>query len=595
MNKNLTHEQMINAMTCGVIVTDETGYIIFSNKCASQILKFSTERMSGAYIAEILPITGPLVIETLKSGNQLVNHHIQGKNVSLMLNLIAIKNGHQVRGALCTFIEMREFAIAVKKNNPLSFLNKELDAVFKSSSDGLCVCDWKGEVLNINKASERLNGIRAEDIKGKNIQHIIGSDLVNKSVTTEVLETLRQVSMLQYVKKTKKQLLLTGTPVFDHKGELTLIVINERDITELNVLRAQLEKSRMVTQKYKDELSELNLLELKEQNIVSESAQMREVWRVALKLARLNVSNILVLGDTGTGKGLLAKFIHKNRGIAKAPFISINCAALPENLLEAELFGYEKGAFTGASGQGKAGLFELAQGGSLFLDEIGDLPLSMQVKLLKYLDDQEVMRLGSTHAKKIDCTILAATNCDLERMVKKKLFRQDLFYRLDTFTIRIPPLRERPEDIFELVKYFLAKYNQDYGLSRRISQAGLEALLAYQFPGNVRELKNILKRAVVMNEADLLDETMIYNPSSYIKRCAPSIPKEKSGKLFSDKILSLERTLLQEAIARCRSTREMAAFLAISQPTVVRKMKKHGLSISSIHKRSTSFPSLKNG
>ena len=584
MKKNLTHEQMINAMTRGVIVTDETGYVVFSNKCASQILRFSTQRMSGAYITEILPITGPFVIETLKSGNQLLNHHIQGKNVSLVVNITTIKNGHQVRGALCTFMEMRKFAIAVKKNNPLSFLNKELDAVFKSSSDGLWVCDWKGEVLNINKASERLNGIRAEDIKGKNIQHIIETGLVDKSVTLEVLETLRQVSMLQYVKKTKKQLLLTGTPVFDHKGELTLIVINERDMTELNAVRAEFEKSRMVTQKYKDELSELNLLELKKQNIISESAQMREVLRVALKLARLGVSNILVLGDSGTGKGLLAKFIHKNRGLSKAPFISINCAALPESLLEAELFGYEKGAFTGASDQGKAGLFELAQGGSLFLDEIGDLPFSVQAKLLKYLDDQEVMRLGSTHAKKIDCTILAATNRDLERMVKKKLFRQDLFYRLDTFTIRIPPLRERPEDIFELVKHFLNKYNREYELKRRISPGGLEALLAYQFPGNVRELKNILKRAVVMNEADLLDETITRSLFGCVKRCAPSIVKEKPGQCFSDKILSFEKTLLEEAVARFRTTREMAAFLSISQPTVVRKMKKHGLSISAIHK-----------
>ena len=172
----------------------------------------------------------------------------------------------------------------------------------------------------------------------------------------------------------------------------------------------------------------------------------------------------------------------------------------------------------------------------------------------------------------------------IEHMVKKKLFRQDLFYRLDTFTIRIPPLRERPEDIFELVKHFLNKYNRDYKLKRRISSEGLEALLAYPFPGNVRELKNILKRAVVMNEADLLDETMIYNLSSCIKRCAPSIPTEKLGQSLSNKIRSFEKNILEEALAQCSSTREMAAFLATSQPTVVRKMKKHGLSISESHK-----------
>jgi transcriptional regulator with PAS, ATPase and Fis domain len=399
-----------------------------------------------------------------------------------------------------------------------------------------------------------------------------------------VLDTMRQVSMLQYVKKTKKSLLVTGTPVFNDNGELTLIVLNERDMTELNAVREQIELSRMVTEKYKDELLEMNLLELKRQDVVSESSQMREVLRVALKLARIGASNILILGESGTGKGLLAKFIHKNKDDAKDPFISINCAALPESLLEAELFGYEKGAFTGASDQGKAGLFELAQGGSLFLDEIGDLPLSVQAKLLKYLDDQKIMRLGSTKTTKIDCTIMAATNRDLERLVEQKLFRQDLFYRLETFTIKIPALRERPEDVFELINHFLAKYNREYGLKRRISQAGLEALLAYPFPGNVRELKNILKRAVVMSESDLLDETVIRSQSSCVKRCEASTFNGKSGQSFSEKILSLERNLLQEAMARCRSTREMAAFLATSQPTVVRKMKKHGLSVSMIHK-----------
>jgi len=237
-------------------------------------------------------------------------------------------------------------------------------------------------------------------------------------VTLEVLETKRQVSVIQEIKRTKKILLATGTPAFDDEGNIFLVVVNERDMTQLNAIQKQLEQSRMVTEKYKNKLAEISLLELKDQEIVAEDKKMRQVMYLALKLAHLSASDILILGESGTGKGLLAKFIHKNSNRNKKPFIQINCATLPENLLEAELFGYEKGAFTGARQEGKAGLFELAHEGTLFLDEIGDLPHSLQAKLLKYLDDHEVMRLGGLKSKKIDCTIIAATNRDLEGLVQ---------------------------------------------------------------------------------------------------------------------------------------------------------------------------------
>ncbi|MCJ7684062.1 MAG: sigma 54-interacting transcriptional regulator, partial [Desulfobacteraceae bacterium] len=266
----------------------------------------------------------------------------------------------------------------------------------------------------------------------------------------------------------------------------------------------------------------------------------------------------------------------------KKLLIQINCAALPENLLEAELFGYEKGAFTGAKDQGKVGLFELAQEGTLFLDEIGDLPFPVQAKLLKYLDDQEIMRLGGTKPKKIDCTIIAATNRDLETLRKTRRFREDLFYRLNAFTIRIPPIRERPEDIFELVNYFLRKYNKMYGQKRRISPDALEVLQSYPFPGNVRELKNILKMAVVMGEKDLVGEFIIRRIKGGREERETN-GKERSNFLgLTSEALIFEKDLLRGAMVRCKSTRDMASYLRVSQPTVVRKMKRHGLSRSSI-------------
>jgi len=377
-------------------------------------------------------------------------------------------------------------------------------------------------------------------------------------------------------------LLATGTPAFDDEGNIFLVVVNERDMTQLNAIQKQLEQSRMVTEKYKNKLAELSLLELKDQEIVAEDKKMRQVLHLALKLAHLSASDILILGESGTGKGLLAKFIHKNSNRSKKPFIQINCAALPENLLEAELFGYEKGAFTGARQEGKAGLFELAHEGTLFLDEIGDLPHSLQAKLLKYLDDHEVMRLGGLKSKKIDCTVIAATNRDLEGLVQQKRFRRDLFFRLNTFTIRIPPLRERTDDIFELVNFYMQKYGKTYRLNRRISPDALKVLQAYPFPGNVRELKNILKKAVVMSENESVDEMINQSLSVDAGHCVTPSVHAHQGKGMTDQIFDAEKEILQNAMTRCKSTRQMARYLKISQPTVVRKLKKHRLYRESI-------------
>ena len=453
-----------------------------------------------------------------------------------------------------------------------------LEAIFKSSSDGIWLCDGNGKILNINKASEKINAIKGKDVVGKNVREIVAEGLIDRSVTLEVLETGRQVSLLQNLKRTNKYLLVTGTPVFDQRGQISLVVVNERDMTQLNTMKEQLAQTRMETQRFKDELVELSLLELKEQEIIAQSEEMRQVLRVAIKLAKMEASDILILGETGTGKGLLAKFIHHYSNRKDKAFIQINCAALPETLLEAELFGYEKGAFTGARESGKIGLFELAHEGTLFLDEIGDLPLSVQAKLLKYLDDHEIMRLGGIKPKKVDCTIIAATNRNLEARSRQRKFRQDLFFRLNTFVMQIPPLRERPDDIFEMVNHLLDRYNQQYRLKRRISPKAMQYLKSHSFPGNVRELKNIMKMAVLMSETDSLDEYILRNLKMPVFEQIENGQRPGSQKSLIEETSAYEKRLLQNAMTSYKTTREMARFLGINQSTVVRKMKKHALS-----------------
>ena len=456
--------------------------------------------------------------------------------------------------------------------------NKILNALFRVSTDGLSISDRKGNIIACNEASAKTTGLKASDFVGKNVHDLIENGIMDKSVTLEVLATKRQVNTMIFIKPTGREVLSTGTPVFGEDGKIDMIIINDRDMTQLNNLKAKLDETRLVTEKYKDTLAELSMANLKEQAIIAASEQMRQILKTGHKFAKLGVSNILILGESGTGKNLLAKFIHNNGIRNKKPFIEISCAAIPENLLEAELFGYEKGAFTGADPRGKVGLFELAHGGALFLDEIGDLPLPVQVKLLKYWDNQEIYHIGGIKPIKVDCIIIAATNRDLKKLVNQGKFREDLFYRLNSVNLCLPPLRERHEDIFKLAHHFLNMYNQTYGLKKCFSPQALKELVSYQFPGNIRELKNIINSAVLMSEKDVLEKSII-NAILDLKLEKHNLPIRhgKGTKSLKNQLLSVEKAILADALSRYRSTREIAKHLNLSQSSVVRKLKHHGM------------------
>ena len=439
--------------------------------------------------------------------------------------------------------------------------------------------DGEGVVLKVNPAGEKLIGITAQDVVGKNIAHLAEKGVIDQALTPHVLKARHPVTKLLYVLKTEKYIMSSGVPVFDADGNIILVVVTEYDMTTLNSLQIQLEELRDVAEKFKDELAHLKLMDFKKHGIISESQEMKQVLNVSLKLARLDVSNILLLGESGTGKGLMAQFIHKNSKRVHNPFIQINCAALPESLLEAELFGFEKGAFTGAGTKGKIGLLELAQNGIILLDEIGDLPFAVQAKLLKCLDEHEIMHLGGLKPIKIDCTIIAATNRNLKARVKAKKFREDLYHRLNAFNIQMPPLRQRPEDIVELANYYLNKYNQEFGMSKRLSLSAINKLQQYAFPGNVRELKNILKHAVVMSENTVLDDIipeMVNAEEVQPKEVFPSIGGQPPG--LSEQLDSFEKSILEHAIRKYKTTRQIAKGLKTSQSKIARMLKKHHLS-----------------
>ncbi|WP_457551967.1 sigma-54 interaction domain-containing protein [Desulfobacula sp.] len=455
----------------------------------------------------------------------------------------------------------------------------QLETIFDTSSDGIWVCDAQGIIVALNRASERLNDVKAEEVIGKHVSFMEKESIVDRNLTPDILRKKKQISIMQYNQRTGRYLLLTGKPAFDDDNNLLLVVVNERDITQLKQTQEELKESQQQFLKAKIELASLELKSLQGMNIVAQNKRMAQVYKIALKLAHSDNSNILILGESGTGKSLMSKFIHKNSNRSDNPFIQINCAALPEGILEAELFGYERGAFTGARDEGKAGLFELAHEGTLFLDEIGDMPLVIQSKLLTYLDNFEIRRLGSTKPKKIKCQLIAATNQNLKNLINEKKFRQDLFYRLNTFTLEIPPLRKRQEDIWELTQVFLSKYNQKYKKKKVIKEKGLRILQNHSFPGNVRELDNIIKEAVVISDNQALDGFLSERIlRSYFEVQKTSFPVESLFN-FQKKIDNYEKKLLLKAARKCRTKSELAQSLGLTQPTAFRKLKKHNISL----------------
>jgi PAS domain S-box-containing protein len=578
LNRPISDKDIVDCFSSGIIATNHQAIITHVNRESQKKLGIIARELIGKNISDVLPDFSPIIIECLQSGEDIINRLIEMAQGHFVIHANLVRSGQDVVGAVLNFNVSDSFEISARKSDSYKELSRQLKTIIGASSDGIWVCNAEGVVVTVNSASESLNGIKASDVIGRNVSTLLDNNSLDQLVTTKVLESGLQETIVQLVKKTNRVLLCTGTPARDENGNLVLIVVNERDMTELETLRNKFEQNKKLTEKFKEELSELSLRELEHNTIIADSNQMKQILHKSLKLSHIGASNILILGASGTGKGLLARSIHKNSNRRENPFIEINCAAIPENLLEAELFGFEKGAFSGAAEIGKVGLFELAQGGTLFLDEIGDMPLNLQTKLLKYFDDKQFRRLGGTKAIKVECSTISATNRNLRERVRDNLFREDLFYRLSSFTLEIPSLCDRRDDIPGLVHFYLEKYNKKYNRSTRVSSPVVNQLKNYSFPGNVRELKSIIENGVVLNEDATLDRYL----KNIDKNSLPLPPNIDLSAADQDMDLlatlnEVEKQLIIKAKQQCKTTRQMSTFLNICQSTVVRKMQKHGL------------------
>ena len=492
-----------------------------------------------------------------------------------LVHLNPLYREEHIAGTVCLLVDSSLLEAMTRQLPSFQTLARELDTIIDSSSDGLFVCDADANVIRMNPASEKIHNIKAEQIVGRNMRELISAGFIDRSAALEASLKRKRVSQLQ--NKAGRKLISIATPVFDDQGGLIRVVVSERDITEIDNLQRELEKQEAMKDGFRDQILAMQQAELESQQIIARSPAMIRALQQGLKVAKAD-SSVLLLGESGVGKGLLADLIHKNSARGAHPLIKINCGAIPESLIEAELFGYEKGAFTGAQASGKPGHFELADGGTLFLDEIAELPLSSQVKLLRFLEDGRITRLGGTDNKKVNVRILAATHRHLEEMVKEGGIRLDLYYRLNVIPIQVPALRERHDCILPLIRHYIEHFSKQVGINKRLTRAALDALADYPYPGNVRELMNICERLVVMADTELIDlpdlPGQIGARTNRTSLDEIDWPEELTLQQALDQV---EKKLLQKAQERFPNQLSAAEALGVNQSTIARKLKKHQL------------------
>ncbi|MGB3366935.1 MAG: sigma 54-interacting transcriptional regulator [Acidaminobacteraceae bacterium] len=469
---------------------------------------------------------------------------------------------------ICGKEKCKSYIDMLKELKNVKKLTRKLDTVIDSSYDGIYITDGNAITIRVNKAYERITGLKIEEFLGKNVTYLVEKGIISKACSTIVLEK-KEVVTIEQTLKSGKILLVTGTPIFDDSGEIEMVVTNVRDITELILLKEEVQKKKEKVDKYNNELRRLKsqLGSKIEDKVISRNKGMNDLLSSVKRVAS-HETTVLITGETGVGKEVITEYIHKNSSRSKKKLIKVNCGAIPSSLIESELFGYEKGAFTGANQGGKIGIFEEANGGTLLLDEIGELPYNMQAKLLRILQEQEIQRVGGVETIKIDVRIIAATNKNLKLLAEKGEFRMDLYYRLSIIPIQIPPLRDRKEDIIPLTNEFLYSLYERYGNKKCLSKNAYEVLYNYKWPGNIRELKNLIERVYVMVSEERIE-------ADDIPLIKESLEEYDKSFLLKDAVAKLEYRMIEEAYDEFGNVREAARHLGIDASTFVRKRQKY--------------------
>lgn len=448
----------------------------------------------------------------------------------------------------------------------------DFEAVLGSVYDIVHVTDSEGRTIYCSEGYSQFFGIEPEEMIGKPIEEFYHLGYFAPSITMRVIRDKKKVQTIQTTLQNRR-LYVEGTPIWDKEGNFSGVVNTSIDITSQEQLQQELNEVKYIGTLFQSEMIKENSRKKGNTCLIYRSQSMQQVAAMAEKLAQVD-SSMILLGESGVGKGVLAKYIHECSPRVDKPFIHINCGAIPETLLESELFGYEKGAFTGADKDGKAGLIEKANRGTLFLDEIGEMPMALQVKLLNVLQEKTITPVGSSVSRKVDVKLITATNKNLRKMVKEGKFREDLYYRIHVVPLEIPPLRDRREEIPVLIHYFLNVFSEKYCLERQLSDVCYRILEEYDWPGNVRELENVVERLVVTSHDVLITPAQI--PRYIHNQQSSESNGIKVDRLMQmqDAMEEVERQLIQRAFDQHKTTTKVATALGISQPSASRKVRK---------------------
>jgi PAS domain S-box-containing protein/TyrR family helix-turn-helix protein len=571
-------DAIVNSSSNLLISVGQDGRIILVNRMAEERLDMSESEFIGKYYSDVFPDLS--LKDVMKSGIIPPMQKVMLKGRPFINSRYPVWLEGKIIGAVSAFQDVEALDLILNELGTVKELNRDLDAIIESSSDGIFVCDGNANVLRINKAYDVISELDTTGFYGRNMRDLVADGTYSKSVTLLVIEKKETVSIIQKT-SSGKSLLATGKPVFDEKGNIFRVVTSVRDITDLHRIQQTLEETQKMTEEFRKELDSLRIKSVKNiDGMIIGSEKMNALVDMAIRLAKVD-STIMITGESGTGKDLVAGIIHKYSLRENKPFIKVNCGAIPANLLESELFGYEDGAFTGARKGGKPGYFEMADRGTLFLDEIGELPYELQAKLLRVLQHKEFNRVGGQKFRQVDVRILTATNRDLLEMVTEKKFREDLYYRLNVVPLNIPSLRERKEDIPFITAYYLKLFNDSYNMTKRFSTEVMDAFEKYSWPGNIRELRNLVERLVVMCPDNVITPADLPSNICTEARCEDSVTGGGIRVIevmpLKDAIENVEKQLIARAYEKFASTREMAKHLKISAPSIVRRAAKYGI------------------
>jgi len=557
-------ESVLDSIIEGIIIVNKDANVVYVNKNASKLLGLPSDIL-GKYVEDVVENTRLHIV--VRTGLPEIDQLQRTENAVIITSRLPIKDERgEIIGAVAVFRDITSIRKLAEEITNLKEVEAQLKAIIDSTNDAISVADENGIVRIVNRAYTKITGYAAEEVIGKPAT----VDIAEGESIHMLIAKMRQPIYNARLKvgPARKEVIVNATPLFVHekfKGSVAVV----HDVSEIMQLNNELEEIKRLIRHMKAQYTF--------DDIIGDSRIMQIAKEQAKRVAQ-TPATVLLRGESGTGKELFAHAIHNVSPRKNKPFVSVNCAAIPESILESELFGYEEGAFTGAVRGGKKGLVEEADGGTLFLDEVGKLPISLQPKLLRFIESKEFVPVGGRNVKKVDVRIIAATNTDLEKMVKSGEFLPDLYFRLNVFPIYLPPLKERREDIPKIAMHIVRKLNQQYGrMVEGMNPAVMHYITNKEWQGNVREMENFIGRIMInMGPEERIIEMKHLPEKAEVNEMGNFETFEIRA--LKDMVESYEKQVIQEALKKCNGDKSKAAeMLDVSVRTLYYKMERYGI------------------